>query len=227
MILHDNTFEELANAPVKQTDVEVARQIQDPYGFYDDTLIWTSSDTLMSVTIDAVGGFLGTVTKKAVVKLLGIIDTTTSGDVFQVRLGLYDQDLLVLDFNYISQGFYIVDNIAYDYDAGSTTITMYDHMWRAQNSLYTNFADVYGFSFPATVEELAAQMASVIGVELMTNFSLLPNAEYNILVDPFATIANATVQTVIQEIAATTGTIARISDTTLVFKQYEVNGSIL
>ena len=59
MLIHDTRFEELAKAPVKETDVEVARQILDTYGYIDDSLIWTSSDSLMKVTILLVGnGFL-------------------------------------------------------------------------------------------------------------------------------------------------------------------------
>lgn len=225
MITHTSKFEELAKAPVKQTDVVVARQILDPYGFFDDTLIWTSSDVLMSVTIDSVGDFLSTATKKAVVKLLGIVNATVAGETFQVRLGLYDTD--VSAFEYISQGYYLVEDVAFDYEAGSTTITMYDYMWKAKNTPYTNFAALSGFTFPATVESLATQMAAAIGADLMPGFSSLPNASYNILVDPFATISNATIQTVIQEIAAATGTTARVSDTTLIFKQYTLNRSML
>lgn len=219
MITRNKRFEELAVAPVKQTDVIVVKQIADPYGYYDDTPIWTSSDLLMKVTIDSVGAFLGTATKKATVNLIGIVDTAVVGDIFQVRLGLYDNDLS--SFNYISQGFYIVHDIAFNYDDGYTTITMYDQMWTAQETAYSNTVDTTGITFPATVEELAVYMASAIGVDLMPNFSDLPNADYSIPVDPYYTISNATIQTVIQEIASATGTTARISDTTLVFSQYE------
>lgn len=223
MITHTPTFETSAFAPVKTTDVVVAKQVLDPYGYYDDTLVWTSSDVLMSVQIDSVGAFLGTATKKAVIKLLGIVSTAIAGDTFQVRLGLHDGAA----FEYISQGFYIVEDVAFNYEAGSTTITTYDYMWKAQNTSYSNFAAVSGFTFPATVADLAQQMASAIGVDLMGGFSSLPNATYNILVDPFATISNATLQTAIQEIAAATGTSARISDTTLMFQQYALNRKMI
>jgi hypothetical protein len=214
MITHDAAFEALAQANIKQTDVKVVRQINDPYGYYDDTPAWTSSDYLMSVKVDCVGAFLGTTTKKAIVRLLGIIDTAV--------VGIYNADPSVLAFNYISEGFFIVDSVAYDYEAGSTTITMYDHMWTAQNTPYTDNSQTSGFAYPSTIEGLAGQMASAIGVDLMTNFSSLPNADFSILVDPYATISNATLQTVIQEIAAATGTTARISDTTLMFSRFEL-----
>lgn len=228
MIYHDNIFETLATAPVKSTNVEVAMQIQDPYGYYDGPIVWDAlpheltTGPLMSVGIDALGSFLGTVTKKATVKLLGIVDTAVAGDVFQVRLGMLNNDPSMYGYNNISEGFYIVDNIAYDYEAGSTTVTMYDHMWVAGQTPYTT-----SFSYPTTVEGLANQVASALGVELMVNFADLPNTSFSIPVDLYATIANVTLQTVIQEIAATTGTTARMTDTTLVFSKFELNSENL
>ncbi len=217
MIIHDSVFETLAEAPVKASDVVVVRQFQDPYGFIDDTTAeWTSSDYLMSATIDSVGNFLGTVTKKATVKLLGIIDTALEGDIFQIRLGLYNTDPSVSGFDYISEGFFIVDSIAFDYEAGSTTVTLYDHMWTASRTPYTTGIVTY----PLTVTELAQGMASTLGLDLMADFEVLPNASYEIAEDLYANLSNATLQTVIQEIAASTGTTARVSDTTLTFVSY-------
>lgn len=220
MILHDQLYETLAYAPIKTTDTVVARQTTDPYGYYDDTLIWTSSDLLMQVNVDAVGSFLGTATKKATVKLLGIVDTAAVDDIFQIRTGIYNNDPSVAGFDYISQGFFVVDSIAYDYDAGSTTVTMYDWMYTAQNLNYTDTNQSSGFSYPTTIEGLASQMAAAIGVDLMSNFWKLPNSTYAVATDPYNNISNATLQTVIQDIASATGTTARITDTTLVFVPY-------
>ncbi len=223
MLSHDSKFEELASAPIKQTDIVVARQVADPETneYSDDSLVWTSSDFLMSVKIDAVGSFLSTVTKKAEVKLIGIVEGAAEGDLFQVRTGLYDSDLE--DFNYVSQGFFTVDQIEFNYEEGYTLLTMYDHMWTAQNTGYNEAPEAEDLEFPTTVETLAGYMASAIRAQLMDNFSDLPNADYEIEVDPYLTIAGTTVQTVIQEIAATTGTTARITDTTLVFSRFDVD----
>jgi hypothetical protein len=221
MITHDNIFEDLAVAPVKQLDVVIARQVIDPYGYYDDTLVWSSSDMLMSVKIDSVGGFLGAATKKATVKLIGLMEDPVVGDTFHIRTGLFDTALD--SFNYISQGFYIAESVTFDYEAGSTTVVLYDHMWRAQETQYNDTIFSTGFTFPATVEALANHIASTIGVELMPGFASLPNASYVIEVDPFATISNVTAYTVIQELAATTGTTARISDTSLMFTSFVTN----
>lgn len=231
MIYHDPTFETLATAPVKRTNTTVAIQTQDTYGFFDGDVIWTAGDYLMQVNIDSVGSFLGTATKKATVKLLrfakidGVlteITTPVNGDVFQIRLGIFNIDPSVSGFNNISEGFYIVDTVAWDYEDGSVTVTMYDHMWTASNTPYAT-----GFTYPCTVADLASQVAQSIGAGLMFDFDTLPNADYVIQTDLYATISNATLQTVIQEIAASTGTTARISDTTLVFSQFSVTDEIL
>lgn len=223
MIYHNNTFEALAKAPVKRTDTIVVLQDQDPYGYHDNNSVkWTSSDALMSVTIDAVGAFIGTVTKKATVKLMGIVNSANSGNVFQIRFGLFDSTPGVNAFNYISQGFFIVDNVSYDYEAGSTTVVMYDAMWTATTTPYST-----NLVYPCTVANLAAQVASGIDADLMANMTSLPNANFVVESDLFAKISNATLQTVIQEIAATTGTIARMSNMTLTFVPFSQTNQTL
>lgn len=227
MIIFDETFKDLVSAPIKRTDVIVAKQLPDTYGYYDDTPIWTSSDLLMSVQIDSVGFFLGTVTKKAVVKLLGIVDTAAVNDIFQIRLGAFDEDPSVSGFNYISEGFFFVDSVVYDYEAGSTTVTMYDHMWKAQQTKYIDALDTFSFIYPATVEGLAGQIALFLGLNLMLGFPSLPNYDFSILSDPYLLISNSTIQTMIAEIAGITGTTARISDNTLVFSSFNVSSENL
>lgn len=225
MLVHNTRFEELAKAPVKQSDVEVVKQNLDVYGYIDSTPYWTSSDLLMEVKIDALGDILGAVTKKATVKLLGIQSTVAINDVFQVRLGLYDEDLSA--YNYVSQGFFVVDEIDYDYEAGSTTVTMYDHMWRANKLIYSESIPEDSFTYPITVEDLALEIANVLNIELMEDFHLLPNAGYEIQEDLYSQISAATIQNVIQDIAGATGTTARITDTTLTFSSFDVNSENL
>jgi len=221
LISHSTTFEDLATAPVKQTDVRVIRQTPPDEGaiisYVDDpTVTWTSSDILMSVQIDVVGVLLGTATKKAVVKLLGTTSAPKVDEVFRVELGLYDT--VAAGFEYISEGYYIVDSVDVNYDADSTTITLYDFMWLAKNTLYSQSS---GLTFPATLESMAAQIAETLGVTLMADFNLLPNSDHIEPADPYTTIAGATLQSIIGEIAGATGTTARITDTTLVFTQFE------
>lgn len=218
MITHNATFETLAQAPVKRSDVIVARQLQTDTGYTDDTLKWTASDVLMSVQIDSVGEMLGVATKKAVVKLLGIINGANAGDLFQVRLGLYDSSQSA--FNYISQGFYLVDSVAYDYDAGSTTVTLYDHMWEASKLNYGETVSTDAITYPTSVNAFALYLASLLNLDLGAGFENLPNSTYMISQDLYTSISGATIQNAIQDIAGATGTTARVSDTSLVFSQY-------
>jgi hypothetical protein len=220
MITHSATFEALAKAPIKRTDVIVALQDQYEDGSYHDNpySIWKSSDKLIDVKIDSVGSFLGTTTKKAVIRLMGVVSTAAPEQLYQIRTGLYNAALATPAYEYISQGFYAIDNIAYDYDAGSTTITLYDAMWDASQTAYS--AGVV--TFPMTVLALAQGIAQAIGLTLDPNFSNLPNADYVITDDLYVNINGATLQTVVAELAATTGTTARVSDRELKFVKYNV-----
>ncbi len=237
MILHDETFEELAKANIKvEPNVIVARRINGEFvegeeqEVIDDPLArWTSGKTsevdtngiLMEVKIDAVGEMLGSATKKATVKLIGIVDDALVGDLFQVRLGLYDIDPSVSGYNYVSVGHFTVDSIDYDYEAGSTTIVLYDRMWRAGNTLYTEAVGLDFIEYPITVEAFAETIAGLLGVTVAPGFADLPNSQYSILEDLYSEISTATLKNVIQDIAGATGTTARMTDEVLHFVAYD------
>lgn len=234
MITHDARFEELAKAPVKTTDVVVVRQLFEqfegsPDGEYvDDPLAtWTSSSILMEAKIDSVGEMLGSATKKGTVKLLGIIDDAIVGDLFQIRLGIFDQDPSVSGFNYISVGYFTVDQIDYDYEGGSTTLIMYDALWRAGNTLYTEAVGLDFIEYPISVQDFATTIASLLEVELHADFSDLPNYDYMIAEDLYSEISNVNLKNVIQDIAGATGSTAHMTDLVLHFHAYEVNSENL
>lgn len=220
MITHSSTFETLAKAPVKQTDVVVARKVTDitSGNVVDDGIItWASSGVLMEVRIDSVGEMLGSATKKATVKLLGIIDTAIVGNLFQVRLGIYNAATLVNAYDYSSVGYFTVDSIDYDYEASSTTIVMYDAMWKAGNTLYTEAVGLNFITYPISVQNFATTIAGILGVTLDTDFSTLPNKDYMILADLYSIISTTTLKNVIQDIAGATGSTAHMTDTVLHF----------
>lgn len=228
MITHDERFEELAKAPVKQTDVIVVRRLFQEFegeeeGEYQDDLTakWTSSDVLMEVVMDSVGVMLGSATKKATVKLLGIIDDAVVGELFQIRLGIYDQDPSVSGFNYISIGHFLVDSIDYDYEAGSTLVTMYDHMWKAGNTLYTEAVGLDFIEYPISVQDFASTIASLLDITLHEDFADLPNADYMIEADLYSTISTANLKNVINDIAGATGSTAHVTDMTLHFHNFD------
>lgn len=219
MLAHTPTFETLAIAPVKQSDVIVVRQSGTLGNYTDDlTMKWSSGTILMSANIDAVGEMFGVATKKATVKLLGIVSGIVAKDLFQVRLGLYNS--ATTSYDYVSQGFFLVDTVDYDYEAGSTTVNLYDHMWTASRTMYTDVVISADLEYPATVEDFAGLMAEKLGITLMAGFDLLPNAKYEITEDLYTAISGSTLQSAIQDIAGATGTTARITDTSLIFLQY-------
>lgn len=220
MITHNARFEELATAPVKQTDVVVTRRVLDTMGdMNDDGIVsWTSSDVLMDVTIDAVGEMLGVATKKAVAKIIGIIDTVVPGNLMQVRLSIKDTDTNA--WNTISVGHFLVDSVDYNYDAGSTTITMYDHMWKASNTLYTEAVGLDFIDYPITVENFAKVLANLLDVTLDPDFASLPNSQYLITEDLYSNISTATLKNAIADIAGATGTTAHMTDTVLDFRPF-------
>lgn len=232
MILHDNTFEDLAKAPVKhEPNVVVARRALDEFGdMNDDGLItWQSGDFIMEVKIDVVGEMLGSITKKATIKLMeGVnLDLLKIGDLFQIRLGLYNNDPSVSGYNYISEGYYLVDEITIDGDAGFVTITMYDHMWKAGNTLYTQAGGLSQLTYPISVYDFATEVASILNVELDADFVNLPNQDYMIAEDLYSLISTATLKNVINDIAGATGSTARMTDFTLNFHSYEVESESL
>jgi hypothetical protein len=230
MILHDETFEDLAKAPVKTTDVVFVRKITEDFvedeeqEIIDDvTATWSSSDLLMEIKIDAVGEMLGSATKKAAVKMLGIVDGINVDELFQVRVGLLNSDPSVSGFNYISLGYFLVEEIDFNYEAGYTLVTLYDHMWKAGKTRYTEAVGLDFIEYPISVEDFATTIAAIIDVGLDPSFGDLPNADYVVQEDLYSTISTATLKNVIEDIAGATGTTARITDTTLVFSQYEVS----
>lgn len=234
MIVHDAQFEVLATAPVKTTDVIVVRRIPEPFvigeeqEIIDDvTAKWTSSDILMEAKIDVVGEMLGSATKKATVKLLGIVEDILVSELFQVRLGIYDQDPSVSGFNYISEGHFLLDEIAYDYEAGSTTLIMYDHMWKAGNTLYTEAVGLDFIEYPISVQDFATTIAGIMEVTVDASFSTLPNADYMILEDLYSTISTATLKNVLQDVAGATGSTARMTDLVMHFSPYNVEAENL
>lgn len=230
MILHDETFEDLAKAPIKiETNVIVVRRIVEPFvegeeqeEIDDVTAKWESSDVLMEVKIDAVGQMLGSGTKKATVKLLGIVDTAQVQDLFQIRLGLYDIDPSVAGYNYISLGYFSIDEIDYNYDDGFTTITMYDPMWKAGNTLYTEAVGLDSVTYPVSIQDFAGMVATLLNVTLHEDFADLPNADYMIQEDLYSEISTANLKNVINDIAGATGSTAHITDKTLHFHNFEV-----
>lgn len=205
MILHDSVFENLAKASIKSSARVIVTE-----NISVNPLVFTGVGTLMSVTIDNVGMFLGTATKKATIKLLGIHLEFISKS-FEIKVGL--QNPTDKTWIYISEGSFATWEVAVDYEKNSTTVTLYDAMWTAVNSDYNNFA----LTYPMTVQSLAGAIAAKLGIILATGFDALPNYDYLIAVDPYVNIDGTKLRDVIEEIAQTTATTAIISGAYLKF----------
>lgn len=237
MITHDTQFETLAKAPIKQTHTVVSRQeqLENFAGFVDDGIVTLRGDDLLtSVKIDSSGELLGTVARKASLNICAVpadpeYEPIEVGDVFRIRLGVNptsNDDEPYENYNYISQGLFIVDEIKHDLDKGTTIVEMSDHMLRAGSSLYsgsTMSSLVYDDELePVTVEVLATELANVMQVSLMNDFSNLPNADHVIIQDLYSNMSNVTLRDVAREIASATGTTARVSEGVLTFVPFTV-----
>lgn len=214
MITANADYKNSAQAPVQTPRVVVTQVVE------SDPFVYASDDELMSVKIDTVGLFLGTGTKKATIKLLGLHNEFREQDV-TIELGLLNESDT---YDYITLGNFTTDNLALDYEANSTTVTLYDAMWTASNSKYSSL-DIP--EFPMTVHSLAEATANSLNVELMDGFEDLPNADYMIQENLYELIDGTTARDVIAEIAQATATTAIISGTTLKFVAFADSGEAM
>lgn len=208
MIVHNSIFDSLATALMKTSATVVVTE-----NIETSPLVFTGTD-LISVNIDNVGTFLGTATKKATIKLKGD-HAELLGKNFEIQVGF--QDPTDSSWHYVDEGSFSTWDIAIDYENGSTTVTLYDAMWTAVNSSYSD----YTFTYPMTVQALAESLSTQLDVSLAAGFSTLPNSDYTIAVDPYITIDETKLRDVIEEIAKTTATIAIISGSSLKFVPFE------
>lgn len=214
MITINSRFVELAASPVK-----TVRLLFDDGTDLTGTHDFQSSDYLMTATMTSLGAFLGVATKKMVAKSLGDW-TTVKGHYFDAYLGIWDSTANA--WNDINIGQFIVDNVAWDIDAGSSTITMYD-------ALYVAGITPYGLNdslFPITVKNLATALATTMGASVSFDAGL-PNANYSITENLWKTINQATMKDVAQSIAEATGTTVKMVGDTLTFFKYHIGSEVI
>ena len=214
MISHSPAYTSISEAPVKTSRVRfVDQDLQNPMSF-------ESSDDLVSATMTALGTFLGTGSKKFVVK--NILDySEADGHVYDVYLELLNP--ADSTWKSIDLGEFTVSNVTYDIDKGGSTIEMFDGLGLAATRPYALPNDL----FPCTISELAAAVATALNVNLDPNFSTLPNASFVIQQNLWALINNTTLRDVIFEIAQATGTTAITSGDALLFKKFLVGSEVM
>lgn len=209
MITHTPTFETLMKQPEKTVRVR-AYDIGSSDEVIDPTLIW--ADDLKSVTIDSAGMFLGSGARMANASVYNDQSPLLGAS---IRL---DLEVLLPDGTWeaITLGYFSVYQVEYDVETTLSKVTLYDGMMMLSTTEYT----LTDQQFPMTIEQLAAEMADYIDVTLDTNFSSLPNADYEITENLWKTIQNTSYRDVVQQIAEATGTTAVVSGGSLLFKQF-------
>lgn len=195
MLTASTRFKDNAKAPVKTTRVRFIENVE------TTPITITSEDDLISAKIENVGSFLGTSAKKLTIKAIGIHDDVTNRS---FRLFLDIQDPTTDEWDSVDEGLFNVMETALDYEANSTTITLWNAIYTASITLYSN----YTFTYPMTVSELASEVANKLSCTIATGFDDLPNADHVIPEDLYALMGNVKLRDVIDEIAKTTGTTA-------------------
>ena len=197
MITASQAFQNAMKAPVKVISAEI----------YDTTsgTTYTANDVLQSIVLNASGYYFGAATRSAVVKLVG---TSFSLVEKTVRISLGVQTDVEHDvYDNISFGTFTVYEQETDLEKGITTLKAYDAMGVLGLTNYQSG----DFTFPCTVANLASQIASHFNLPLGTDFTTLPNYDYQITEDLYENINGETYRDIIAEIAGATATMAKIS----------------
>lgn len=204
MITHTGTFETLANAPVKTARVRfIDRDPISPINLEPDA-------DLEEVGYKNMGSFLGAGSKEITAKLIGDY-SNVAGRTYGVYLGIYDSINTVWEELRLGE-FTVTSSVEYDAEADRTIVKMRDPMFIAQETEYLLNDDDFDISGDGiTVQELATLVCTYMGWVLMPGFSSLPNASYVITQNLWGTINEATMRSVIVEIAEATGTTAVIT----------------
>ncbi len=209
MITVSPAFEAAMKAPVKTIRVEVWAYPQNEEG--NPEQIW--HDDLQSVDLNSVGQFLGAGSKKITANVVN----DQSG---QIGVGVrVDLKVLLPNQSYetISIGRYTISTVEYTIESNMSRVELFDPMYVLSQTDYS----LTDQQFPMTVKQLAEAVSDIAGTVLDSNFDNLPNAEYLITQNLWATIQNTSYRNVVQEIAQATGTTATVSGGTMLFKQFD------
>ena len=205
MITASQAFKTAMKAPVKVLGATVYNG--------SDGVAYTESDVLQSVVMTSTGNYFGTNTRSATVKLVGTNFALVEKTVTISLSVLVDATNNIYDA--ISFGNFTVYEQETDLEKGITTIKAYDAMGLLSLEEY----QAGELTFPCTVANLASQIASRFNLTLGTDFSTLPNYDYQISEDLYANINGETYRDILAEIAGATATMAKVATTgELVFK---------
>lgn len=166
----------------------------------------TSADNLVSIKVDN-EGHLGQVAMR-------LLTIQLVGD----YLSLKDQTIKLFvgvrttAFEYIDYGSFFVREAVQNKASGMTEVKAYDLL------IYTNQKyDHTQFTYPMTIYQLAAKICQLCGIEIAS--TVWPNSTLTINTDRYEGIEGIQYRDILEDIAATSGTIVKLSNDKLVFKK--------
>lgn len=190
-------FKTAMQAGVKEVDAYLA--------LADDTTI-TAADDLVSITVEAENSLGQVVMRLLKVELLGN-HAELKGQEVQLYVGVK----IGADFEYLNYGTFEVTKFKYNKASGYSNIEAYDKMLKLNVQYKAS-----NFTYPATIKQIAEKVCQTCGITLGS--TTWPNSTLTINQDRYDGIDETQYRDVIEDIAATTGTIAMIHSDTLIFK---------
>ena len=174
---------------------------------------YTANDVLQSVVINSTGNYFSTNTRSLTIKLLGTGYALVE-KVLNITLGV-QTDAEYSTYDNISFGNFTVYEQEVDLEKEMTTIKAYDTMGIIGKTEYQEGE----ITFPCTIADLAYQIAERFNISIGTDFTELPNYDYQITEDLYANINGETYRDILAEIAGATATMAKVSpDGELIFR---------
>lgn len=186
------------NAPVKQLRSRVTwtGEGMDPQEI-------TSEDRIISIKKEAEGYYFASALRKITIQTIG-----TSLDLLnqtvQVMIQVKKQDGT---WGNIPWGSFQITEATGNEDKGTATFVGYGGIYRLQQREYV----AGSLTFPATIQELAEELAIRTGLTIDTDLTTLPNYDAPVAEDLWANINGTTYRDIVEEIAGATGTLAVIS----------------
>lgn len=203
-----NEFKLAAIAPVKESEASITAMKSD-----GTQAVYSASDALQSISIEASGELFGTYASTATITLLG----TNYDDLLNADLDILFSLIVEGSAQTIDYGHFFVSDIKADYKKQTTTIKSISQMMKLQEASYTPIE-----GFPMTVEQMTNKIAESYGLN-QPDMTGLPNIDQVIEEELYGNISTANYRNILAEIAGTTGTMALIDkiDNTLTFRPYQ------
>ena len=200
MINASQRYKTNAQAPVKTVQFKMTQVIMEG----ETPLVYTSGDLIQKVKIEASSTWLYSGAKKAEITLVDITDNLINY-AWTLELGIVDPTTSAID--YITLGTYYTTLCDFDYEKGTTKLTLFDYMNKAE----TPWASGSHEGYPKTVATLAEDMVNNLGIGGVVDMTGLPNADKIVESNLWELISQEKYRDVISEIANITGTTAIVN----------------